>query len=160
MLHAWCDGSVVGGHWGSKKSAKTIPRNFIGWVIRTLEGSYVHHHSFYMGQEEWFTGNTAEELAISSVLRWLLRNGLAHEHVLIHSDSQLTVGHLQGVYECYQPTLARFVAMNKALMKQFPSVRMKWVPREENTIADRLSKALQEKFEGRQLTQEEVEALF
>lgn len=160
MLHAWVDGSVTGGAWGKKKGPKSVPKNYIGWVIRRVGGSYVDHFSFYMGQEEWFTGNTAEEFAVSSLLRNLLRNGLNHEPVLIHSDSQLTVGHLQGVYECYQPTLARFVAMNKALITQFTSVRFKWVRREENTIADRLSKALQEKFEGRPLTQAEVEALF
>jgi ribonuclease HI len=146
MINAWVDGSVVGGHWGSKKGPKTIPKNYIGWVVRDAESKFIAHHSFYMGESETFTGNTAEEFAVSSVLRWLIRNGYTEHAVVIHSDSQLTVGHISGQYAVNNEVLKKYVAANNSLIALFPSVRMKWIRREENKYADAASKFLQPKF--------------
>jgi len=159
MLHCWTDGSVVGGAWGKKTGPKTTPCNYIGWLVRRSTGEYVAHHSFYMGEGEHLTGNTAEHFAVNSLLRWLIQNGHEGDHIVVHLDSQLIAGHLSGAFNVHEPTLAKYTASTKGLMKKFPSVRFQWIRREFNQIADRLSKALQSKFEGRPLTQEEVEAL-
>ncbi len=160
MLNVWVDGSVIGGSWGSKKEVTRPIANYVGWFVRRPDGAYVHHHSFYMGENPAFSGNTAEAFAVNSALRWLLQNGYGDQALAIHSDSQLTVNQLEGKWQVNNEALARYVKINQALMARFPSVRMKWIRREFNTVADRLSKALQPKFEGRPLTREEVEALF
>jgi ribonuclease HI len=159
MMNCWTDGSVVGGHWASKKGPKTTPRNYIGWLVRRPAGEYVHHHSFFMGEGEHLTGNTAEHFAVNSLLRWLLKNGHEKEDVVVHLDSQLIAGHLSGSYKVNNSLLAKYTAATRALMARFPSVRFQWIRREFNQVADRLSKALQSKFEGRPLTREEVEEL-
>src|SRR5665213_2917677 len=129
MLNCWTDGSVVGGHWASKRGPKTIPRNYIGWLVRRPSGEYVAHHSFYMGEGEQLTGNTAEHFAVNSLLRWLLRNGHNKEDVVVHLDSQLISGHLSGSYKVHNPLLARYTASTQELMAKFPSVRFEWIRR-------------------------------
>ena len=150
---------MVGGHWASKKGPTTTPRNYIGWLVRRPTGEYVAHNSFFMGEGEHLTGNTAEHFAVNSLLRWLLQNGHAKEDVVVHLDSQLIAGHLSGGYKVHNELLAKYTAATQSLMARFPSVRFEWVRREFNQVADRLSKALQQKFEGRPLTREEVEVL-
>jgi len=159
VLNCWTDGSVIGGHWASKKGPKTIPSNYIGWLVRRPSGEYVHHNSFFMGEDEGLTGNTAEHFAVNSLLRWLLQNGHEREDIVVHLDSQLIAGHLSGAYKVHEPTLAKYTAATQSLMTRFPSVRFQWIRREFNRVADCLSKALQSKFGGRPLTREEVEAL-
>ncbi len=156
MLHCWVDGSVTGGAWGKKTGPKTVPRNYIGWVVRKPTGEFLAHHSFYVGEKEGLTGNTAEEFAVSSVLRWLIRNGYQDQAILIHSDSQLTCGHLNGNFAVNEPTLKRYVESNQALMARFPSVRMKWIRREENRYADFMSKVFQEKYGAPGIPEREV----
>lgn len=159
MLIAFVDGSVTGGPWGSKKEPQKPIRNSIGWVITDPEGYYISHKSFDMGENPKGSGNTAEEFAVSSVLRWMVKNDYCNEHVTIYSDSKLTVGHLTGTMNVYDPVLTSYVAYNQNLMMKFLGVDVKWIPREKNKVADKLSKALQEKHGGRELSRGEVEEL-
>lgn len=147
MLNCWVDGSVTGGPWGSKKGPETIPANHIGWVVRSDVGQWIAHHSCDMGQREWYTGNTAEQFAVNSLLRWLVKNNYTDHHIVVHSDSKLTCGHISGAFNVYQPTLERLVKLNRQLIGQFKAgVAMRWVPRSNNVEADWLSKCLQPKY--------------
>lgn len=141
MLHVWCDGSIVDGPWGSKDRKHLPPHGYAGWVVKTPEGEHVHHHALDLGDGPGRSGNFSEYLAVRSALFWL-KNNRPLDAVVIHSDSQLIVNQMSGNWNCFVPGLVVLRDACRALAAVLPSVRYKWVPREENREADVLSKAL------------------
>lgn len=93
------------------------------------------------------SNNTAEYSAFNAILKELLRRKLHTEEVTIYGDSQLVIYQhsidprykkkwriLKGLYV----PLAREA---ESLVGQFTRLNLTWIPREENSIADELSKA-------------------
>jgi ribonuclease HI len=142
ILHIFCDGSITGGVWGKRSGPRTVPHGWSGWVVKRPDGIVVAHHSIDLGEAEYMTGNVAEYMALRSVLKWCLDNHPLFS-LVVHSDSQLLVCQMDGTYETYKPHLLRLRDDCRALATTFPTVRYKWIRREENLEADTLSKALQ-----------------
>jgi ribonuclease HI len=143
VLRVFCDGSIVGGHWGKKTGPKTTPRIYAGWYAQAEDGSLVNHHCWYMGSFETASANVAEYGAVRSALYWLKSNGYSNQALLVHSDSQLVMCQLSGAYNTHEPRLVLLRDHVRELAKTFPRVTYKWIRREENQTADVLSKALQ-----------------
>lgn len=86
------------------------------------------------------TNNIAEYTAVIKALEWLLENGCAGEEIAVCSDSQLCIYQLQGVYAVRSPRLMPLYARALELAEKFSGLSFKWVPREQNEEADRLSR--------------------
>lgn len=98
------------------------------------------------GHERETSNNVAEYSGLLNALEWLEQNNLALEPILYRSDSQLVIyqntidpryGHkwrMKGGY--YMPIAIKA----QKLLKKFPHFTMEWIPREENSLADELSK--------------------
>ena len=143
MLNVFCDGSIVGGHWGKKTGPKTIPRIYAGWWAQAEDGSVVHHHCWDMGAFETASANVAEYGAVRSALHWLSKNGYRLHALQVHSDSQLVMCQLSGAYNTHDARLRFMRDHVRELAALFPLVTYHWIAREENEVADVLSKALQ-----------------
>lgn len=90
------------------------------------------------------TNNVAEYVAATRPLEWLASRGYAGEVVLI-GDSQLVIRQMQGEYEVRAEHLKAYHEHLVRLAARFRRVEFRWVPREQNTRADALSKlALEE----------------
>src|ERR1700690_32501 len=154
-LLVYCDGSVVGGSWGSKVTKADAPHCFAGWYVKRTDNVIIKHLSLDLGAGPNRSGNFAEYLSVRSALHWLNQN---HPlvNLKIHSDSQLICRQLSGEYNCFNPQLLIFRDACRNLANQFPKVEYIWIPRESNKVADALSKCLQSKFGGRPLTESEV----
>jgi ribonuclease HI len=159
MIHAYCDGSVTGGSYGSRKEPRQPIATWIGWVACRPDGELISHHSYKMGEREDLTISQAEFFAIGSVLRWLYQNRYEGEDIAVFSDSECAIKAHKGVNQTHNPVLAKMLGMNMQVAAKFKSVGYAWIPRLKNQLADRLSKSLQPKYEGRDLTREEVENL-
>jgi len=157
VLNVFCDGSITGGAWAKKKDAPSLPHSWCGYIIKTEEGDYVHHHTLDLGEGELRSANFSEHWAVNSALRWIVKNRPG-ERVRIHTDSQLTIGHLSGVFQINNPILAEIATNTLALVGRLPMVYYKWIRRAQNTEADILSKALQPGFWGRLPTLDELAA--
>lgn len=131
----FCDGSITGPNPGG--------RGYTGWVIRNDEGQLVAKHSDDLGVHPKMTNNVAEYGAVLSALLWLSANGYVGEQVQIYTDSQLIVRQLLAVYGCYTQHLVRLRDMVWEVATVFPRVGYIWIPREQNTEADEMSKSLQ-----------------
>jgi ribonuclease HI len=95
------------------------------------------------------SNNVAEYTALVKALQWLLENNLGSTKVDIKSDSQLIVNQLTGDYKVKAKRIISLYKQVLLLKSKFQDVQIKWVPREKNREADRLTnkaynKALQE----------------
>ena len=95
------------------------------------------------------TNNVAEYTALVKALEWLFANNLGSSRVEIMSDSQLIVNQLTGDYKVKAKRMLSLYKQVLKLMSTFQEIQIKWVPREKNREADRLTnkaynKALQE----------------
>jgi ribonuclease HI len=95
------------------------------------------------------TNNVAEYTALVKALQWLLENNLGGAKVEIKSDSQLIVNQLRGDYKVKAKRIISLYKQVLLLKSKFQDIQIRWVPREKNREADRLTnkaynKALQE----------------
>lgn len=95
------------------------------------------------------TNNVAEYTALVKALQWLLEKNLGSTKVEIKSDSQLIVNQLTGDYKVKSKRIMSLYKQVLLLKSKFQDIEIKWIPREENREADRLTnkaynRALQE----------------
>lgn len=157
-LKVYADGSVSSGAWGKKNEKTSDPHSWCGWYVTRTDNILIHHESLDLGSGTNRSGNFSEYFAVRSALKWLSDN-----HPLanldIYSDSMLITNQLKGTYNCFNETLLKLRDNCRLLAAKFPLVTYNWIPRAENKVADSLSRALQAKFGGRELTYQEVQSL-
>jgi len=94
---------------------------------------FSHHQRFGRG-----TNNTSEYQSLITGLQMCLQKGI--DSVWVCMDSQLVIKQCKKEWEVKSPDLKPFYDRVMILIKQFKSVSFYWVPREENKMADQLSK--------------------
>ena len=100
------------------------------------------------GRERETSNNVAEYSGFIAALDWLLKEKLENESIQVYGDSMLVLCQMlmddptYGIRWKIKKGLYKPLA-HKALrlLKKFPNIRGQWIPREENSIADELSKA-------------------
>ncbi len=94
------------------------------------------------------TNNVAEYSAAIRALEWLGRQGYVGE-VVLYGDSELVVRQMNGEYAVRAEHLRAYHDHLAQLAGRFAHSEFHWIPREENTRADALSKeALTEGLEA------------
>jgi probable phosphoglycerate mutase len=85
------------------------------------------------------TNNMAEYNAALDALRAIDRTGWRGP-VVPRTDSQLVVKQYNGAYGCHKPQLQALLAQLRHAAGSFESVTLEWIAREQNQVADRLSR--------------------
>ena len=85
------------------------------------------------------TNNVAEYSGAICALERLLGEGFRGQ-VVLRGDSQLVIRQMTGEYRVEAKHLRAYHERLHQLVREFTLVRFEWVPREENTRADALSK--------------------
>jgi ribonuclease HI len=142
VILVFCDGSITSGHWGKKGDTRPA-ECWYGWLAKREDGSIVHEGAGALGAIPEASANVSEYSAISAAMRWLYKNGHSQEDLIIHSDSQLVIYQLSKKYLAHDDRRRRFRDHVWELASYFKSVDYKWIRREMNTEADKLSKSLQ-----------------
>ena len=99
------------------------------------------------GHEKETSNNVAEYSGLEDALMWLYDVHLQNEKILYKSDSQLVI-----YQNSIDPRYHRRWSMKKGFylpiahrcrkyLASFPNIAFQWIPREENSLADELSKA-------------------
>lgn len=134
LVTVYCDGSIRGKNPGGY--------GYSGWIVLDSTGQTLSEGSECLGSDDKMSNNVAEYKAVYLALKWLINNR-KESKLLINSDSQLIINQLTGVWNCAEPHLQ--VLRNEVLLlsRQFKSVVFSWIPREQNKLADFLSKRLQ-----------------
>lgn len=92
------------------------------------------------GREKETSNNVAEYAAFNAILDYFIERGLADENILVHGDSKLVIEQCFGRWKIKGGFYAPLAREAKEKVKKFKSLHGKWISREENSIADELSK--------------------
>ncbi len=106
----------------------------IGAVLKDPRGKIVSTISQSIGIA---SNNEAEYRAIIAALEAARKLGV--DEIEVRSDSELVVNQLNGRYKIKSTALRPFYLQAAQLLGQLKKVSIKYVPREQNTEADRLA---------------------
>jgi ribonuclease HI len=110
----------------------------LGYAIYdTNYNAYLKEVSLYGGKG---TNNTAEYKALIECMKDLIKLGLSKEEVNVYGDSDLIIKQVTGQWKCKKEHLIPLRDEAVSLMHKFSNLNIKWVPRNENAMADKLSK--------------------
>lgn len=84
------------------------------------------------------TNNLAEYTALIKALEYCLEKGI--KHLLVKGDSQLVIKQMTGGYSVRSACILPLYIKTSEYIRKFETIVFKWIPREENKEADRLSK--------------------
>jgi len=87
------------------------------------------------------SNNLAEYSGFLAILEFLLARGWNEDPIEIYGDSQLVIKQMTGQWRIRQGVYVPIAIACRKLLPKFPQVRLRWLPREKNYIADELSKA-------------------
>lgn len=122
------------------------PKNPGGWAIYGFvvykDGKKIHEEYGLAGRPGTpeATNNVAEYMGILKALEYLEKSGHSGDEVEICGDSQLVVKQLSGEFRIKNPGLKPLFARVVQLKQKFLKISVKWVPREENKEADRMTR--------------------
>jgi ribonuclease HI len=114
------------------------PSGTIAWAFAVTENKAVlEKSSGVLPANPKNSSNVGEYLAVGKALAWANQNSVRELEIL--SDSQLMINQVLGTYACKTPHLQAMLARVKELCAS-AGVNFRWIPREQNTVADALSK--------------------
>lgn len=96
-----------------------------------------------IGRSPEMTNNIAEWRAVLAALRWAENYLVLNPELQIEvrTDSQLVVKQANGVWGCHAEHLVKFRdAVQTILRREKRSIELVWVPREQNDVADALTR--------------------
>lgn len=132
----WFDGSIGKNPHGNIGYSGYIERNG------------VPHIELYSGDDAKFgyTVNVAEHMGLRTILKHFILKNLTDVKIDIFGDSQIAVNHILFSDSDIVGYCEEIANENRLLFKKFTNITIKWIPREQNQEADRLSKLGREPF--------------
>lgn len=107
-----------------------------GAGVVLIDGESIFEFKKYLGNPQ--TNNWAEYEAVALALAEAQKLGFAGREIEVRMDSKLVVEQILGNWKIKEPTLKPQAAKVRALLADFPKHHFVYVPREENSEADRL----------------------
>ncbi len=113
-----------------------------GWVVIDSKGKTVLENKKYLGE---LTNNQAEYGALLLALEDAVKVGA--NKLLLCADSELMVRQLKGEYKVKNDGLKPLFQKAVLTLSKFESYTLKYIPREQNSKADRLAnEAIEDHF--------------
>lgn len=92
------------------------------------------------GREKETSNNVAEYSGFLAILDYLKDRDLHRKPIRIYGDSKLVIEQMFGRWKIKQGHYVPLALRARSLLKEFPNLRGEWISRDENSIADELSK--------------------
>lgn len=123
------------------------PNGHMGIGSLIIDGDEViHKHSSCIKfGESGFTAtsnNVAEYLAIINILEKLIELNYNTRSIQLWGDSQLVVQQMKGNWRIKKGAYVEYAKKAKELISKFTQISVDWIPRENNQLADDLSKGV------------------
>jgi ribonuclease HI len=107
----------------------------IGVILKDESGNLLAEHYGYIGRT---TNNVAEYTALASCLKLVQK--MECGALVVHSDSELMVRQLNGVYKVKDEGIQKHYRRVRKLLEALPvQFEIRHIPREKNREADRLA---------------------
>lgn len=129
-LKAWFDGAC----WPNPGG-----RCAYGWAVSD-DGNFQHEGNGFIGEGPGMTNNVAEYLGLYNCLVFLKNHGLNKSAIKLYGDSKLVVEQMNGRWRVKGGLYIDAFKLSFCMLKEFPNARVIWIPREQNGLADSLSK--------------------
>lgn len=117
------------------------PGGTIGIGVFIEEGMNKHEHSSHIPPNENNTNNVAEYMAVTKALSLLKKK--KDSKIEIYGDSKMVVEQLSGRWKVKKGSYVKYARQAKELFDEIAKnndISIYWVPRDDNEIADDLSK--------------------
>jgi ribonuclease HI len=114
----------------------------------------IYSHSGGLGQHANMTNNVAEYAALLHGLKWFLNysSEIKYCKLDVYGDSKLVINQMKGRWGIhdgnYKDTAIKTLAIVKELKKRKFTINFTWIPRENNTMCDDLSKSYNKPVEN------------
>jgi len=131
MINVWFDGCCAPINPGGIAS--------FGIIIKD-QYKLLHSNSGIVGNPPETSSNLAEYAGLQAALTWLLDNNLEIEKIYIYGDSNLVINQMFGTWKIKKGIYKNLAIQTKSLLKCFTDISGYWIPREQNSEADELSK--------------------
>lgn len=135
-IEAWFDGCCEPVNPGGTASYGAVV--FIGGK-RTWDCSEIFFSE--KGKEKCTSNNVAEYSGFIAILEYLKASGLQNESITIYGDSMLVIEQMRDNWKIRKGHYKPLALKARDLVKQFKKLKLQWIPRDKNEIADELSKA-------------------
>ena len=110
-------------------------------VLIKLNGKIIFENTGFAPASPRNTNNVAEYQALVNGLQWLLDNAFSSDQIEVMGDSMLVINQMKKVWRAkggfYFPTYQKACA----LRDQFDNISFRWIPRDQNSEADNLSRS-------------------
>lgn len=110
-----------------------------GWAVLD-DGYFQQQGSGVIGQGAAMSNNVAEYYAFYYCLENLKKMGLNKNSIEIYGDSKLVVEQMNGRWRVKKGLYVDAFKKAYCMLKEFSKTKVIWIPREENNLADYLSK--------------------
>jgi len=95
------------------------------------------------------TNNLAEYAGFTEGLVFCINQGWQNKNISIYGDSNLVIQQMFGTWKIKKGVYLDWAYRAKELLKEFTDLKGFWIPREDNTEADFLSKNIVEVYKAR-----------
>jgi ribonuclease HI len=139
------------------------PDGILSWAFVVKKGGKIIHQDVAIsGWGKGTTNNQGEYQAVVGALLWLVSLPKKQQlPAVVHSDSQLIINQCCGSWGCHDEKLQQLLELvNRAKTRYKKSIFFKWIPREQNTEADALSRTLYTEEAIAVMKRQRVDALF
>lgn len=130
MIKCWIDGATDKSNPSQVLGSGSIIRHEFGDPVQILTKT-----NYTNG-----TNNLAEYIALTDVLEYFIDKGGADRDIVVYTDSQLLNKQMSGLWKIKEGCYVEEALHCKKLLEKFDNITIKWIPREQNTEADLLSK--------------------
>jgi ribonuclease HI len=124
------------------------PGGYAGYgAVILVDGVRVWEHSGFIDQAPTTSNNVAEYSGFLAILEYLKAKGLQNKPILVRGDSRLVLYQMFEDPEIKRPWKMKggfylpYARKAQKLLLGFKRIKCEWIPREENSLADELSKA-------------------
>ncbi len=116
-----------------------------GYVV-CMNGKKLKDEWAFVADGRGTSSNLAEYAGLAAALRWLLTNGYKEQEVEVRGDSRQVVAQMNANWRARRSLYVPKHEEMRKLREEFREITFRWVPREENTEADRLSRRAYEDY--------------
>jgi probable phosphoglycerate mutase len=110
-------------------------------AVISKDGIELKRLSMYSPAHPQNSNNVAEYKGLTCALEWLLENGFEKQKTIFYGDNMMTVRQMNGQWKAKSGMYIPHYLKARDIGKRFNNLKFIWIPREENGVADELSKA-------------------
>ena len=110
--------------------------------IINLDNHLLKAENGIVGKGKNMSNNVAEYFAILKALEYMKKCEFLHKEIIVYGDSDMVIKQLSGKWKAKKGLYFPYYIQAKDIIKEFTCIGLIWIPREENTFADELTKCL------------------